>query len=127
MALLNRLSRIRAGWPQGKIRRVTGVRSIFGSSRTIAAPHHQRNQALATRPIDRILCAKCGVRDRREIKWLSMLGVPKNPFIDVIPIHSALREMCSPAVKHRAAMYDVAPRRVRVVASARSQPVDVLD
>jgi hypothetical protein len=62
-----------------------GVRSRVGSVRTLAASHHQRNQAVETSLVRHMLCGTCDARDRREIKWLPVLGVRKSPFIEVTP------------------------------------------
>jgi len=47
----------------------------------IAASHHQRNQAVDTSLVRRMLWGTCDARDRREIKWLPVPGVRINPFI----------------------------------------------
>jgi hypothetical protein len=55
-----------------------GVRSRFGSVRTLAASHHQGNQAVETSLVRRMLWGICDARDRREIKWLPVcLGYVK--------------------------------------------------
>jgi phage-related minor tail protein len=62
-----------------------GVRSRFGSLRTLAASHHQGNQRTETLRTRYILGGNCAARDTQEINCLSVLGVRENPLIDVTP------------------------------------------
>jgi hypothetical protein len=54
----------------------------FGSERTLAALHHERNQGGCNTADGSAARRNCGIRDRREIKWLPVHGVRKSPFIE---------------------------------------------
>ena len=65
-----------------------GMRLRLGSIRTIAAPQHQRYQAVAIAPMDRILAKITVFVIIEEIEWVSVRRVRKIPFIEVTPMSS---------------------------------------
>jgi hypothetical protein len=63
----------------------TGMTSRNGSERTLAAMHHQLNQMVDT-PLSAAYPFKRYTKvDVKRINRLSVLGVRKNPFIEVTP------------------------------------------
>jgi hypothetical protein len=65
-----------------------GVPSRKGALRTIAAVHHQKNQAVATPRIRHIECRNGVACDDREINCLLILGVRDVPNLEATPSHA---------------------------------------
>jgi hypothetical protein len=63
----------------------SGVPSRKGALRTIAAVHHQKNQAVATPRIRHIECRNGVAYDDREINCLLILGVRDVPNLEATP------------------------------------------
>jgi len=68
-----------------------GVASRMGSLRTIAAVHHQINQAVATPHNPHMECKNVVARDSSEINLLPVLGVRGAPNLDATPGRLAAR------------------------------------